>query len=175
VRHEVRIRLATADDIETIARQRAAMFAEMGTLSSEMVAEMHAAAVDHLRVSLPSREYIGWLAYAADDPLDIVGGAGVQRRRTLPFPRQLPDGSTCVARGRQAIVLNVYTETAWRRRGVARQLMASVLQWARDDGVESLVLHASPDGRPLYEQLGFVATNEMRFMGELGGADLPTR
>lgn len=32
-----------------------------------------------------------------------------------------------------------------------------------------LVLHASPDARPLYERLGFEPTNEMRFTGELPG------
>jgi len=30
-----------------------------------------------------------------------------------------------------------------------------------------LVLHASTEGRALYEQLGFVATNEMRYEGDL--------
>jgi hypothetical protein len=27
------------------------------------------------------------------------------------------------------------------------------------------VLHASSTGRPLYERLGFVSTNEMRYLG----------
>jgi len=29
-----------------------------------------------------------------------------------------------------------------------------------------LVLHASQDARPLYEKLGFVPTNEMRYTGD---------
>ena len=33
------------------------------------------------------------------------------------------------------------------------------------------VLHASAEGRALYERLGFVATNEMRFSGSLLGQD----
>ena len=32
-------------------------------------------------------------------------------------------------------------------------------------GITSLVLHASRDARGLYEKLGFVPTNEMRFAG----------
>jgi hypothetical protein len=47
--------------------------------------------------------------------------------------------------------------------------MREVLEWARAERIESLVLHAAPDGRPLYEQLGFVATNEMRYTGPLAG------
>ena len=165
--HEVEIRFADDGDVETIARHRAAMFSEMGTLSSKSLAEMYDAAIEYLRTAVPSGEYVGWLAHEVGAPLAVVAGAGVQRRRNLPFPVRAADGAVRVARGRQAIVLNVYTETAWRRRGIARRLMASVMQWARDDGVESLVLHASPDGRPLYEQLGFVPTNEMRYAGDL--------
>ena len=57
------------------------------------------------------------------------------------------------------------TSRAERRRGVARQLMESILTWAGEVELESLVLHASADGRALYEHLGFAPTNEMRFMG----------
>ena len=41
--------------------------------------------------------------------------------------------------------------------------MRELLSWCRANGVESVVLHASPEGRPLYEQLGFTPTNEMRY------------
>ena len=45
--------------------------------------------------------------------------------------------------------------------------MHEVLAWARQARIEGLVLHAAPAGRALYEQLGFAATNEMRFTGDL--------
>jgi len=45
--------------------------------------------------------------------------------------------------------------------------METAIAWARAHGIARLVLHASPEGRPLYEQLGFEATNEMRYVGEL--------
>jgi hypothetical protein len=32
----------------------------------------------------------------------------------------------------------------------------------REQGIESVVLQASEDGRGVYERLGFIATNEMR-------------
>jgi hypothetical protein len=41
------------------------------------------------------------------------------------------------------------------------------MEWAASSGLETLVLHASDDGRHLYERLGFVATNEMRYPGTL--------
>lgn len=50
---------------------------------------------------------------------------------------------------------------------LAKLIMEHVIAGARDAGVSHLVLHASSEGRPLYEALGFVATNEMRYTGEL--------
>src|SRR5205085_2575818 len=90
---------------------------------------------------------------------EIVAGAGVQLRELLPRPA--PGGAGLV-RGPQGLILNVFTERAWRRRGVAAALMRELLRWCRANGIESLVLHASADGRPLYEKLGFTPTNEMR-------------
>ena len=45
--------------------------------------------------------------------------------------------------------------------------MRHVLDWSREQRLDRLVLHASAEGRRLYERLGFVATNEMRFAGDL--------
>jgi hypothetical protein len=46
--------------------------------------------------------------------------------------------------------------------------MQTLIGWAGDAGLHTLVLHASDAGRPLYERLGFKATNEMRYSGTLG-------
>jgi hypothetical protein len=36
------------------------------------------------------------------------------------------------------------------------------VEWCRADGFHGVVLHASDEGRPLYESMGFQTTNEMR-------------
>ena len=164
---EILIRQATVADVVIIARHRAAMFLAMGSATSDVVDRLAAETEVYLQAAMPRQDYLGWVACVAEAPERVVAGAGVQVRRVLPFPRRLPDGRTDIAHGGQAIVLNVYTEPSFRRRGLARQLMAEVLRWARSVRLESLVLHAAPDGRALYEELGFVATNEMRFMGDL--------
>jgi GNAT superfamily N-acetyltransferase len=64
-------------------------------------------------------------------------------------------------------IMNVFTERSYRRRGLARALLQRVLEWAGANGLTSLVLHASAEGRALYEQAGFVPTNEMRYSGDL--------
>ena len=40
--------------------------------------------------------------------------------------------------------------------------MECIIAWCREQGFATLYLHASDAGRPLYEQLGFEPTNEMR-------------
>lgn len=59
-------------------------------------------------------------------------------------------------------MLNVYVEPAWRRRGVAAALMRTLLEVLAERRIRRVVLHASEEGRRLYERLGFVQTNEMR-------------
>ena len=90
-------------------------------------------------------------------PERVVAGAGLWLRPMIPRPHQ--DG---VAQGVEALIVNVYTEPDWRRRGLAALLMQRVLDYTRDHRITRVLLHASKDGRPLYESLGFVPTTEMR-------------
>ena len=74
-----------------------------------------------------------------------------------PWPGSPDDPS-----GLRALVLNVYTEPEFRRRGIARRIMETAIGWCREQGLGSVSLHASDFGRALYESLGFRQTNEMR-------------
>jgi GNAT superfamily N-acetyltransferase len=156
---EFHVRLATPADAPVLARHRAEMFRDMGTLPRDQYAPFRAAAEHALAAWLESGEYVSWVVSPLDRPGEIVGGAGIQIRKLLPRP--IP-GSPTIRVGHEAIVLNVFTERAWRRRGIARRLMEHAIAWSRAHGIARLVLHASPEGRPLYEQLGFEPTNEMR-------------
>jgi GNAT superfamily N-acetyltransferase len=162
------VRRATPADAEVIAAHRAAMFSEMHELAAENAAALREKSGRYLREAIASGEYVGFLASPGQAPDAIVAGAGAQVRNTLPHPRTPADAP----HGRQAIVLNVYTDPAWRGRGAAELLMRRVIAWAGEAGMHTLVLHASDAGRPLYERLGFAATNEMRFTGALGVPEL---
>jgi GNAT superfamily N-acetyltransferase len=164
----IQIRPATPEDAPVIARHRAGMFRDMGQVTPEAYDALVVVAESRLRETLASGEYVAWLALAPEDDA-VIGGAGAQRRLAFPHPHRFEDGTVGVSEGRHAIVLNVYTEPAWRRRGVAEALMRQVIRWAESERLDRLVLHASDEGRPLYQRLGFAATNEMRFQGPLGG------
>jgi GNAT superfamily N-acetyltransferase len=154
----IRIRSATITDAGVLARHRAEMFRAMGQLDATIYEPLRREAERYFVRALPAGEYVGWVAFPETDAGTVISGAGVQLRPILPRPD--PSGKHLLI-GEQGLVLNVFTEVAWRRRGIAEQLMQKVLSWARDRGVASLVLHASGEGRPLYEKLGFVGTNEM--------------
>jgi GNAT superfamily N-acetyltransferase len=155
------IRRARVEDAPVIAWHRARMFQDMGTLPPAAFDDFVTESRLWTERALERGEYFGWLGTPKSDPGAVVGGAGVQMRQVPPHPFQRPR-EIGFAKGKHAIVLNVFTESAWRRRGLARLLMEELLRWARTEQLDRLVLHATNDGRPLYEQLGFEVTNEMR-------------
>ncbi|MGE0355010.1 MAG: GNAT family N-acetyltransferase [Gemmatimonadales bacterium] len=156
----LRIRLAASADTDVIAAHRAAMFRDMGRMTPAIEPEVLAASAAYLRDALHSGEYVGWFAVADGGAGQPVGGAGVFLRRLIPRPSL--DGRTVLA-GREGLIVNVYVEPAFRRQGIARLLMETILQWVPQTDVVRLTLHASADGKPLYQALGFIDSNEMVF------------
>jgi GNAT superfamily N-acetyltransferase len=157
-----RIRRATAQDAGIVAWHRARMFQDMGDVSDDAFEILRAKARARLKEWLDSGDYVGWLATPADQPEMVVGGAGVQLQPILPRPVN----ASTVGEGRQGTVVNVFTEPQWRRRGIAGLLIKEIITWSKDEHLDRLLLHASDEGRSLYERLGFIAGNEMRFVGD---------
>jgi GNAT superfamily N-acetyltransferase len=157
-----RIRRATAQDAGIVAWHRARMFQDMGDVSDDVFEILRAKARARLKEWLDSGDYVGWLATPAGQPEMVVGGAGVQLQPILPRPVN----PSTVGEGRQGTVVNVFTEPQWRRRGIAGLLMKEIIIWSKDEHLDRLLLHASDEGRSVYERLGFIAGNEMRFVGD---------
>lgn len=158
------IRRATAADADIIGIHRSSMFEDMGTISADTVPALRNATREYMLRALPAEEYLGWLIYERTRPDVIAGGAGMLVRQIPPFPVMHGKLAGTLAAGKQGLIMNVYVDRAWRRKGLAARLMRAVMEHADKIGIESLVLHASKEGRPLYEQLGFLQTNEMRLV-----------
>ena len=92
-------------------------------------------------------------------------------REVPPHPQPNAAGKIDIVGGRQAIIQNVYTEPEWRRRGLAALLIETISAWTDDQGIESVVLHASDEGRAVYERLGFIQTTEMRLNRSISNRD----
>ena len=147
----VTIREAKAEEAAVILHHRQSMFRDMGEATAEELDAMVAMTGPWLTQALADGSYRGWLAV---DGERVVGGGGVL---LCSWPASPKDPFL-----RRAIILNVYTEVEYRHRGIARRIMQTILKWVREQGFASVSLHASDEGRHLYEQFGFVATNEMR-------------
>jgi GNAT superfamily N-acetyltransferase len=148
------IRPATLADAEAIATHRRAMFYEMGYHDAAALDAMVTAFLPWLRQRLATAEYRAWLALEPDGA--IVAGLGLWLMDWPPH--MIGPGAP---RGN---ILNVYTEPAFRRQGIARLLMNAALDWCRINRLRAVILHASPDGQKLYQDLGFKPTNEMRIL-----------
>ena len=70
--------------------------------------------------------------------------------------------------GNRAHLMNVYTNDDYRRQGVAHKLVQILIDEAKEKGVTEISLDATDLGRPLYESLGFCASDECMVMNLVG-------
>jgi len=145
------LRRASAGDIDTLVAHRRAMFVDMGYQDQVALDTMATKCHVWLLAKMQSGEYLAWLATAPDG--SVVAGTGLW---LMDWPPHM------IGSGRRGNILNVYTEQQFRQRGLARELVNTAMQWCRSHGIDVVVLHSSPEGRRLYESMGFAASNEMR-------------
>jgi GNAT superfamily N-acetyltransferase len=146
------IRPASTADVDTLAAHRRAMFVDMGYNDAAALDSMTTKFRPWVHDRMESQVYLAWLVVASDG--SIAAGAGLWLMDWLPH--MIGNG---VRRGN---IVNVYTDEKFRRRGLARCLMDTALLWCRENGIDTVILHASPLGKDLYESMGFTQTNEMR-------------
>ena len=146
------IRFATMADAPIITNHRRSMFQDMGERDTAKLNAMCASFDSWVVERLKSGEYLGWLV--ENENKQIVAGAGMW---LLPWAPTPSDQST-----HRGYVFNVYTQPDYRRRGLARRLMNAILDYCRKQNIHVVSLHASDEGRGLYESLGFKPTNELR-------------
>jgi GNAT superfamily N-acetyltransferase len=139
-------------DIEAIVHQRREMFFDMGHRDERALELMSEKFRPWVMRKMEADEYRTWFAITADET--VAAGAGLW---LMDWPPHIVGGGKW--RGN---IVNVYTEVPHRRQGLARELMKKAMGWCAREGVETVILHASEEGRALYEKLGFEATNEMR-------------
>src|ERR1035441_3182048 len=145
------IRKALLADIPEILRQRRSMYEDIHYTDSIALDAMATLSSAYLKIAMADGSFRAWLA--ADANRIVAGGAIV----ISPWPAH-PYDLEC----RRTTILNVYTDPDYRRRGIARKLMQTIIAWCQREGFARVTLHASDEGRHLYESLGFEPSNEMR-------------
>jgi ribosomal protein S18 acetylase RimI-like enzyme len=66
--------------------------------------------------------------------------------------------------GKRAHLMNVYTNSSYRRQGIAMHMLNILFEEAKQKGVTEISLDATESGRPLYEKCGFTGSEECMVM-----------
>ncbi len=88
-----------------------------------------------------------WAFWIAEDAGQIISQVCIQIIAKIPRPIELNP--------RMGYITNVYTRPAYRNQGIGARLMKLSSDWARREGLESLVLWPAKGREAFYERAGF--------------------
>lgn len=143
----INIRLAKTDDIEAMMSSRLEMLKVVNDLPADYVYS-----VEMVR---ESRDYFlhgDHMTVLALDGDAVIGCASMSFIRIMP--------TFAHPTGKRAHLMNVYTRSEYRRRGIARQMVELLIDEAWKAGATEISLDATASGRPLYESMGFKNSTE---------------
>lgn len=152
-RVQVTYRKATIADLPLLVDHRHRMWSDIATRSEREITEHDARFRRWARSLLASGELIGCMA---ESPAGSVVGSGC----VWFHPDQPRPGIPSLV---SPYILSMYTEPAWRGRGIATRIVRELVRECRRAGYPNVELHGSRFGRRIYSRLGFERTWEMRY------------
>ena len=129
-------------DLETFIRMRITQLREEGATED---LDLVPALMDYYHRHMVDGTFVSWLAVDDDQ---IVGTSGMSFVEKPPY-------FGCPT-GRVGLLSSMYTDPAYRRRGIAKELLRRVVEEAREYGCGSVQITASDMGVLLYTDFGFV-------------------
>ena len=129
-------------DLETCIRMRITQLREEGATED---LDLVPALLDYYHRHMADGTFVSWLAVDDDQ---IVGTSGMSFVEKPPY-------FGCPT-GRVGLLSSMYTDPAYRRRGIAKELLRHVVEEAREYGCGSVQITASDMGVLLYTDFGFV-------------------
>ena len=166
------IREGRIDEVDRLVALRRAMFEGMGIDDPEVLERVAEASRSYFAENMPTGLFRVWVAVASGVNTGGVPGSGrtgtcvgecsasIEPDEERPIAsiglviHSAPPRPTNLV-GKTGYIMNLVTLPAWRRRGIARALLSHVVEVLRAEGVPLATLHASDQGRKLYEDLGF--------------------
>ena len=128
-------------DLETFIRMRITQLREEGATED---LDLVPALMDYYHRHMADGTFVSWLAVDGDQ---IVGTSGMSFVEKPPY-------FGCPT-GRVGLLSSMYTDPAYRRRGIAKELLRRVVEEAREYGCGSVQITASDMGVLLYTDFGF--------------------
>lgn len=132
----------TENELETFIRMRIGQLREEG--AKEYI-DLAPALRDYYRRHMADGTFVSWLA--ADNG-KIIGTSGMSFVEKPPY-------FGCPS-GRMGLLSSMFTDKAYRRRGIAKELLSRVVEEARRYGCGTVWITASDMGVKLYSDFGFV-------------------
>ncbi|WP_316860520.1 GNAT family N-acetyltransferase [uncultured Cohaesibacter sp.] len=145
------VRPVDGNDLDCVCGHRHAMFVEMGSVDEEQLLRSEAPFRSWLKLRLEDGRYYGFIV---EQEGKVVAGIGLTEIDWAPGPAH-PESE------RRGLIMNLYVEPGYRRAGIARELVLLAEQEFSRRGLGHAILHASDQGAPLYESLGWEKSSEM--------------
>ena len=141
---------ATIEDIDMLTKTRIRVLSAANSLSDDIdMNEVEKQSYDYYGRALCDDTHIAYLVF---DEKRFVGSGGVSFFQVMPTYHNVS--------GKKAYIMNIYTEPAYRRRGIAYKILDLLVSDVRSKEITSISLEATEAGRPLYEKYGFVKMND---------------
>jgi len=135
---------ANKEDIDELVRLRIAyMIDDFGQISEYERTCMETQLPDYFERRL-GKELVAFVA-RAEDRLVAVAYLLVVEKPANPF----------LLNGFEGEVLSVYTEEAYRGRGICSQLIKNLIEYGKNKKLCRINLMATDEGYPIYKKLGF--------------------
>ncbi len=152
---KLEFRKASAEDIDLLVETRIEVLrAANGLPDSADMSEVEMQTREYYGKALADETHTALLVFENDQ---FVGAGGISYYRVMPTVHN--------PTGRKGYVMNMYTRSEYRRKGIAFHTLDLLIQDAREKGIAAVSLEATAAGRPLYEKYGFSGMkNEMELI-----------
>lgn len=140
-------RIAAADDMELLLRSRTDTLRDVNRLDADY--RFSEAFLEESRKYFLEGDQTTVLALDGDRAVGCASLCYITLMPTFSHPT-----------GKRAHLMNVRTDAAYRRQGIASRMLEMLIREAWDRGVTEISLDATASGRPLYRKLGFKDSGE---------------
>jgi len=144
---------AGQEDVDLLAEHRKEMWLDIHPEYEKEVRATEKRTRRWIEDQLSKGSLIGLVVRTAEG--EVVGSGCIWLREEQPRPTTM--------RLVVPYLMSMYTVKRFRRQGVASLIVKGALKWCRKKNYDRIVLHASMEGRSVYEGFGFEPSNEMRF------------
>ena len=143
---ELTFRKATLEDLQQLLDIRIEALRAANDLDETADMSTVSAQIErYYTEALPKGQHDAFLIYNGEE---LIGCGNVSYYEVMP--------TYCHPSGRKAYISNMYVKPAYRRQGIAREMLNVLIETIQKKGDYSITLEATEMGRPLYQNYGFI-------------------